>query len=172
MHTQLLARQKGFTLVELLLYVVIIGSLLGALSGFFIMTAQSRLKNQTIAEVDQQGMLAMQTITQAVRNATAITAPVVATSGDSLTVTMPTAGSSPTVFSLSAGALQMKEGTATTIPITGANVTVSGVTFQNLTRSGTYGTVQISFVVTRNNPNNRNEFEYQKTFTTTASVRP
>lgn len=165
-------RQSGFTLIELLMYVVIISSLLGALSGFFIMTAQSRLKNQTIAEVDQQGTLAIQTIAQSVRNANAITAPVAAATSDSLTVTMPTASVSPTIFSLSAGVLQMKEGATAAVPITGTNVTVSSLTFQNLTRSGTYGTVQISFVVTRNNPNNRNEFEYQKTFTTTASVRP
>ena len=164
--------QQGFTLIELLLYVVIVSTLLVALSGFFIMTAQSRLKNQTISEVDQQGALALQAIAQAVRNSNSISSPAIGTADTALTLVMPTASVSPTIFSLGSGALQIKEATGAVTNLTNSKVVVSGLSFQNLSRSGTFGAVQISFTVTRINSGNRNEFDYQKTFTTTATVRP
>lgn len=164
--------QRGFTLIELLMYVVIVSTLLGALSGFFIMTAQSRLKNQSISEVDQQGTLALQTIAQVVRSASSISAPATGVTDTSLTLIVPTAGVSPTIFSVNSGALQVKEGSGASVSLTNNKVTVSGLSVQNVSRSGTYGAVQISFTVSRINSGNRNEFDYQKTFTTTMSVRP
>ena len=163
--------QNGFTLIELLMYVVIVRTLLLALSGFFIMTAQARLKNQSIAEVDQQGTLALQSITQSVRNASSINTPAMGLVDSSLSLVVPVSSASPTVFSVSSGVLQMKEGNGATVNLTNNEVVVSGFSVQNISRSGTYGSVQISFTLTRVNTGNRNEFDYQKVFTTTASVR-
>ena len=164
--------QYGFTLIELLMYVVIVSTLLAALSGFFIMTAQARLKNQSIAEVDQQGALVIQAIAQSVRNANSISAPATGVTDSTLSLIVPTSSASPTIFSLSSGVLQIKEGSGAVVSLTNNEVTASNFTIQNLSRSGGYGAVQISFTLTRVNGGNRNEFDYQKTFTTTASIRP
>jgi prepilin-type N-terminal cleavage/methylation domain-containing protein len=164
-------RQKGFTLVELLMYVAIVGSLLIAVSLFFATTADARIKSQTITEVDQQGALAMDYITQTIRNADSISAPAAGATAASLTVTVPTAGLSPTIFDLGGTALRVKEGAAATVPLTNDKVAISGLTFKNLTRSGTPGTVQISFTITRVNVSGRSSYTYQKTFTASATLR-
>ena len=163
--------QKGYTLIELLLYVAIAGSLLLAVTLFMGLSTDARVKNQSIAEVNQQGVAAMNLITQTVRNADSITSPAAAATGAQLTVSVPTASLSPTVFSLSGTTMQIKEGTAAAIPITNNKVEISSLTVKNLTRASTPGTVQISFIVSRVNSTGRNEYSYQKTFTSTASIR-
>lgn len=163
-------KQGGFTLIELLLYVAIVGSLLTSITFFFGMVVESRVKNQTIAEVNDQGVAAIDYISQTIRNATSITAPAAAGSGSSLTLVVPTGSLSPTVFNLNGTTLQVTEGTGSAVALTGANVQVTGLTFKNLTRSGTGGQVQVSFTLSRVNPSNRNEYDYQKTFMTSAEV--
>ena len=162
---------KGYTLIELLLYVVILGLILTPLTYFFGMTSEARVKAQSISEVEDQGTAAMDYITQTVRNAYSVSAPAAAASGSSLTLVVPTTALSPTVFSLNGTTLQVKEGTGATIPLTSGDVQVTNLTFKNLTRSGTSGVVQISFTITRtNNSGGRNEFDYQQTFTSSAEI--
>ncbi len=166
--------QSGFTLIELLLYTAIVSTLLIAITGFFAITAESRIKNQSISEVNQQGAALMDTITQAVRNANSITTPIAGTSGSSITLAMPTADVHPTIFDLSGGSpssLQIKEGVGAVLPLSNNKVTVSGLSFKNLTRPGTPGVVQISFTVARSSQSVKNEYDYQKTFTSTAALR-
>lgn len=161
----------GYTLIELLLYISLTGILLLSLTAFFGMSVEARIKTQTVTEVDQQGALAMEYMQQTVRNATAITAPAAATAGSSLTVTVPTAGLSPTIFNLNGITLQVKEGAATAIPLINDNVRITSLTFTNVSRSGTDGAVRISFILERINNTGRNEYSYAKTFTTTVSIR-
>jgi len=162
-------KQHGFTLIEVLLYIVLSGMLLVVLVSLFTLSLNSRQKNQTITEVDQQGAAALEQITAALRSATAFTAPATGVTANSLTITVPTASLSPTVISLSGSTLQIKEGTATAVPITNSRVVVSNLSFQNLSRASTAGVMQVSFTVSHLNSLNRNEFEYQKTFTTSVA---
>jgi prepilin-type N-terminal cleavage/methylation domain-containing protein len=70
----------------------------------------------------------------------------------------------------SAGSLQVKEGAAAVIPLTSNDVQVTNLTFKNLTKTGTAGILQVSFTMARNNPGGRNEYDFQKTFTTSAEL--
>lgn len=163
--------QAGYTLIELLLYVAIIGVLLGAVVGFLGTVTEARVKNQTISEVDEQGAAAMNYITQTIRNASSISAPAAGgVASTSLTLVVPTASLSPTIISLSGATLQVKEGAAAAIPLTNSKVQISNIAFKNLSRSGTSGIVQASFTISRINPTNRNTFDYEKTFTSSAEV--
>lgn len=323
---------SGYTLIELLLYVTILGSLLTAISLYFSTSTESRVKNQSIAEVNLQGALLAERITQTIRNADSISSPTTLACSNSLTLVVPTGALSPTIFDTSptggattlgydvdggttdnvnrnfvnatsfvasangivtslnarigptvsaspnnrgqmaiysgtsnpttllassseialtasawntfcippvsitagqtywigfntnaaidaannlrfhagttnqsrwiaqaygawpasytgttsnaefsmyatiqtgtgTGALRIKEGTGATTALSNSKVQVSGLTVQNLTRSGTPGIVRINFVVSRSNPNNRNEYKYQKAFTVSGSLR-
>ena len=71
--------QKGFTLIELLLYIAIASIIVFTTASLLRFTLESRVKNQTIAEVEQEGIQVMQLITQTIRNATAISSPAMAT---------------------------------------------------------------------------------------------
>jgi Tfp pilus assembly protein PilW len=148
-----------------------LGVLLSAVTVFFATTADARLKNQTISEVNDQGTYAMGYITQTIRNATDATAPTIGASGTSLTLSVPTGSLSPTIFSLASGVLQVKEGTGAPIDLTSNDVQVTVLTVKNLSRSGTNGVIQISMTIARVNNSGRNEYDYQKTFTTSVALR-
>ncbi len=164
-------RTHGYTLIELLLYISMIGILLSAVTVFFATTADARIKNQTISEVNDQGAYVMDYIAQTIRNATDITAPTIGTSSASLTLTVPTGSLSPTIFSLNGTTLQVKEGTATAVSLTSSKVQVTAFTIKNLSRSSTNGLVQVSFALARINSGGRNEYDYQRTFTTSVALR-
>ncbi len=164
--------QTGYTLIELLLYVAITGILLTATTGFFGLVADARVKNQTISEVNDQGVFIMDYLTQTVRNATSITTPITGASGSSLTLVVPTVSLSPTIFSLSGTTLQVQEGAAAAVALSNSKVQVSAFSVKNLTRSGTSGIVQISITLSRVNTAGRNEYDYTQTFTTSAALRP
>ena len=162
---------KGFTLIELLLYVSLSAILLLIISVFLSFLLQSRIKNQSIAEVEQQGLQIMQLTTQTVRNAETIASPVAGTSASSLTLDVVTVAKDPTIFDLSSGIIRIKEGTDSAIPLTNSRVIASGLTFQNLSRASTPGTVRIQFTLTHVNPEGRNEYSFSKTFTGSATLR-
>ncbi len=138
--------QKGFTLIELLLYVSIVGAIIFSVAGFLSLLMQSRVKNQAISEVEQQGVQVMQLVTQTGRNATNI--------------------NFSSVFDLSGGTIRQN-----TIALTNSRVVASNLTFQNLSRTGTPGTIRVQFTLTHINPEGRNEYNYSKTFYGSASLR-
>lgn len=164
-------KNRGFTLVELLLYAAMLSIIIFSVGIFLSLLLQSRTKNQVIAEVEQQGVLAMQRMTQVVRNSTLINSPATGASGSTLSVTMPQAPSSPTVFALSGGVITMAQGMGATVGLTNNLVSVSGLTFSNLSRAGTVGTVRLQFTITYINNSGRNEYDYSKTFDSDASLR-
>lgn len=164
-------KQAGFTLIELLLYVSIVGVLLISVSLFFALTADSRIKNQSISEVDQQGQAAMEQITQTLRNADSITLPATAATGSQLTLAMATASINPTIYNLNGTALQIKEGNATAVALTNNKVQVTALTFKNLSRTSTPGIVQVSLTLSRVNASGKNEYDVTKTFTSSVSLR-
>jgi len=163
--------QKSFTLIELLLYVSIIGTVIFSVVGFLFLLMQSRVKNQTIAEVEQQGLQVMQLVTQTARNAETITAPAPGASASSLTLDVATVADDPTIFDLASGAIRIQEGADSAVALVNSRVIASALSFQNLSRASTPGTVRIQFTLTHVNPAGRNEYSYNKTFYGTATLR-
>lgn len=163
--------QQGFTLIELLLYVSIASGILLITSVFLSLLLESRIKNQTIAEVEQQGLLVLQVITQTARNSETITLPAVGVSTSSLTLNVINVVNDPTIFDADAGTIRIKEGVAPVIVLTNSRVIASALTFQNLSRSGTPGTVRIQFSLTHTNPEGRNAYAFTKTFVGSATLR-
>ena len=163
--------KSGFTLIELLLYVSISAMMLLVISVFLSSLLQSRIKNQTIAEVEQQGFQVMQMITQTARNAEAITSPAQGASASSLTLDVIAAANDPTIFDAASGVIRITEGVGSAISLTNSRVTTSVLTFQNLSRASTPGTIRIQFTLTHVNPEGRNEYSFSKTFIGSATLR-
>ena len=164
-------QNKGFTLIELLLYVSIASTVLLASTVFFHMLLESRVKNQTISEVEQQGLLVMQRIAHAVRNAESVTSPTIGTNGASLTLDVVDVSDDPTVFDLAGGVAQVTEGGAAAAALTNSRVVVSDLLFENLSYADTPGVVRVSFTLTHMNPEGRQEYSYTKDFITSISLR-
>ncbi|PJE77100.1 hypothetical protein COV05_00625 [Candidatus Uhrbacteria bacterium CG10_big_fil_rev_8_21_14_0_10_48_16] len=163
--------KKGFTLIELVLYVGIASGILLVSTLFLQTLLESRVKNQTIAEVEQQGLQVMHLIAQTVRNAENITSPTIGGSAGSLTLDVVNIVDDPTVFYVSGDSIQMTEGAGSTIALTNSHVAASALTFQNLSRPDTPGIVRVSFILTHVNSSGRQEYEFSKTFYASASLR-
>ncbi len=164
-------RDSGFTLVELLLYVALLSIIVFSVGIFLNLLLQSRAKNQVIAEVEQQGVLAVQRIVQVARNSTLVNTPAVGTSGSTFSVNVPAGSLSPTVFTLSGGKITMQEGVGSAVDLTNSLVSVTSLTFSNVSRSSTPGTVRIQFTISYINNSGRSEFDYSKIFDSDASLR-
>ncbi|HEX6258528.1 MAG TPA: prepilin-type N-terminal cleavage/methylation domain-containing protein [Candidatus Saccharimonadales bacterium] len=164
-------QQSGYTLIELLLYITILSSLLLAVSSFFTATASMRVRNQAENDVTAQASAIMERITFTIRNADSITAPTTGATGAQLNLVVPTAGLSPTIFELNGPVLQIREGTGAAVALSSPSVTVSNLQFKNVTKAGTAGSVQVTFTVSKVNAGNREEFNFQRTFTATGTLR-
>lgn len=163
--------QSGVTLVEMIVYIAIASIVLGAIGTVYTTIVALRVKNQAVLEVEQQGQHMMQAITLAVRNAASISAPAAGASAASASLSTYAAGTTPTVFSITNGVLNIREGSTTAIPLSTSDVSVSDLNFQNITRTGTDGMLRITFTVTYVNPTGRTNQSVTRTFTNSAAVR-
>lgn len=161
----------GFTLVELLISISVIGILIIGITDFYLTMVSSRVKNQTISEVERQGATALRLISQLIRNAENLTTPTPGSSATSLTLDTVDAGNDPTTIDGTSSRLRITEGLASPVFLTAPSVTLSNLTFTNLSRASTPGIMRISFTLTRVHTEGSHEYDYAKTFTTSASVR-
>lgn len=163
--------KKAFTLLEVILYVIVVGIVLFAISLLIGLLFTSRVKNTVIAEVEQQGVQIMDLITQTARNAESITSPGAGSSSGVLILDVVNGANDPTQFDLDSSRVRITEGAGSPTYIINDNVTVSGLTFTNLTRASTPGTIRIEFTITYSSSSLRNEYTYSKTFYGTATLR-
>ncbi|MEK9173256.1 MAG: hypothetical protein AAB594_01630 [Patescibacteria group bacterium] len=161
----------GFTLVEIILYVSIASVMLTLISIFIAATLESRVKSQTIAEVEQGGAQAIDIITQTIRNSVSINSPTTSTTGGALSLGVIDPLKNPTIFDLNAGSLRITEGAGSPVEITNPKISTTGLTFSNLSKINTPGSIRIEFTVSHINPSGRNEFGFSKNYTASASLR-
>lgn len=162
--------KRGFTLIELILYVGVAAFVLTAAVSFAALLIRTQTKNRTIAEVNEQGTLVMQTISRAIQTANSINSPLAGVSATQLSLTMSDATKDPTIFGVSSGAFQVQEGVDIN-NLTNSKVSIVNPLFSNLSRTGTAGAIKIEFTIAHTNSENRSELDYQKTFETTVSLR-
>jgi Tfp pilus assembly protein FimT len=163
---------KGFTLVEMLLYVSLCAVFLLALSNLLSFLLESRIRSQTVSEVNQQGFQIMTLITGTIRNGRSVQTPVMGATSSSLSVTVTNSLNSPTVFDVSSGTLRITEGSNSPIPLTNGRVTVSSPVFQNVSSaSSTEKIVKISFTISSVNQSGKNEYSFSRVFDGSATLR-
>lgn len=160
--------RPGTTLIELLIYIAIAGILLGSIMMMETTIMQARQRMQAQVTVEEQGVAAMTTIAELVRNSSAVVAPATGVTGSSLSLTMPAPAVSPSVIDVSAGILRLAEGANAPLGLTGGKVTVTNLTIKNLTPPTAPSVIQISFALRADWGNNQ---VYSKTFSTSAVCR-
>lgn len=167
----LLQSQKGFTLVEMVLYVALCSLLLLSLSGLTSFLLETRTRSQAINEVNQQGSQVMSLITQTIRNAKSVESPSIGSNSPSLSITTVNPLLNPTVFSLSSTTVVISEGGKPAIALTNSRVSVSSLLFQNVSStSSPEKNIRISFTVDSVNKSGRGEYSYTKTFNGSAII--
>lgn len=164
-------RQKGFTLIEILLYISLISIILLVFSQFLSLLFQSRIKNQAILEVESQGAQIVTQISQIIRSADNVNLPSVGTTASSASVDVYTSAKDPALFDLTSGTIRIKEGAGSYFSLNNSKVTATGLTFKNLSRTATPGIITFQFTLAFVNSSGRNEYDYSKTYYGSASLR-
>ncbi len=163
--------RSGFTLIELLLYVVLSGIILSAVAYLSIMLLESRIRNQAVSEVEQQGLYAVEIIADAIRNSEGVNSPAQGGTATSLSLNVFNAANDPTIFDVATGTLRMTEGATAAVPLTSGRVIASGLRIDNLSKTATPGTIRVEFTLNHLNAVGRPEYEYGRTFSAAASRR-
>lgn len=162
----------GFTLVELLLSVAASSVILAVSISLLVLVQQSRSKVSLINEVERNGLQVAELISRTVRDSTSIQSPAQGTGGETLSLNMANAAVQPTTFDSLNGAIRITEGAQQSLALTSSRVVASGVTFANLSRTGSRGSVFYQFTLFATSTSGRSEFAYEQTFSGSSSVRP
>lgn len=162
---------KGFTLVELLVYVGILAIVITSVVSIMFFVISSREKAKTINEVESQGALVMQFITQTIRNAESVNSPDVGINDSTISLSVSDTQDNPTIFDINNGVIRVKKGTADEVDLTSSRVTASNLDFYNVSRTDTENIIKIEFQLDYNSQGSAFQFEYSKIFYGSASLR-
>lgn len=120
-------RDGGFTLLEVLIYCLIVGVALTAAVSFSFEFVTSRAKGEAIQETERNAHLAMARLAAEVRQAQGINAgsSVFGSNPGTLSLVAANPADDPIVFSVNGGVLQVQQGAGPVLPLTSSKVQVS-----------------------------------------------
>ncbi len=136
---------RGFSLIELLVYITILSGILIAASNMFISLSKGQAQSQAKSDVDSSIRFVTELIRQDVKNASSITTPTTGSSGSTLVLIR---GGISITYDLSSGSLSRKEGSNSAVNITSNNITVGTPSFTRLENTSVaFGNTNISILV-------------------------
>lgn len=164
---------SGFTLIETLLYGLLVSGMILAAVLFSLNVSDGNEKARAYQEVQQNARMAMERIVQEVRSASDLDAAgsTFNTSPGVLSLINNYAAKSPTVFSVSNNILSIQQGTGAKTALTSNLVRVTGLTFTNLSVANRTKNVGISMTVEYINPGNNSLYSASTTMQASAVIR-
>ena len=139
------------TLIETLIYIAIIGGVVGAFISFALNISDSRNKTYVIQEVQANARVALDLITQKIQSANGIntSTSVFGTNPGVLSLSMDSGDLNPTIIDLDTndGQLQITQGLDSPIKITSDETRITNLIFTNLTASSTRESIKINLTV-------------------------
>lgn len=163
---------RGHTLIELLLYISLSATILMAVSTFFGVVVNVRAKHQNVTEVNDQGLAAMSYMTRVIRNSKSINSPATGSTASTISINTASAVTSPTIFNVNNGTLQVKEGQSSYVAITNNRIKINNLQFTNVSAANTPGSIRVTFSAARSNTSGIQEVRYIYDFEGVASLRP
>ena len=163
------AGRQGFTLVEVLIYIAIIGIVITSFVTFAMSISGSRAKTYVVQEVHANARVALNLISQKIRLADDVFSPIAGNSNSSLELDMPGPDSNLT-FDVASGVLNITEGIGSPIPITSDEVNISSLSFTNLAPSEERDNIRIKMIIEYRGDGSK-EYEYSQNLQTAISLR-
>lgn len=158
--------ERGFTLVELLIYTGILAVVLSVTLGLFFQSRTIETQVTENQEVDRNARIAFLEMTQTIRGATSVTTPVLGDSAASLAL-----NSNAISYSVSGSGVLQKTDSSGTYNITGSGVTIQNLTFTTRGEVGKQPTVSISFTLRSNTIVHPQSTYISRAYQTTVQLR-
>lgn len=162
--------RRGSTLIELLLYIAILGTVAASLLPLLYASSEDRLLQQTIATVEQSGQQLLQTIGHYVRHSERVVRPKQPGSGAVLTLQTGSGATNPTIIGSVSGTLILIQGTVKQV-MSSSQVAVRDFTVWNTSTSAGRESVLVRFTLSRTIRLQAPRF-YSKTFEAVFSLFP
>ena len=159
---------EGFTLVETLIYIAILGGLMAYFISFSLSIGASRSKTYVMQEVNANARIALEILSEKIRAADDILEPDIGIASTSLRIDMPSPDDN-ILFDLNNGVLEAEQGSNTFL-ITSDKVNISNLIFNNLTIDGEKGNVRIFLTMEYRDPESK-EYQYSRDFQTSVNLR-
>jgi type II secretory pathway pseudopilin PulG len=142
------SRHRGTSLIELLIFLAILGLIIGTILPLLFSSAEDRLLQQTISVVEQNGTQALQDVSLRVSNAERIISPAMGHTGSVLVLQTASGTTNPTIVGLSSGSLVIVEHTLQQT-ITSTQIAVNDFSVRNTSTSATHQSVLFGFHISR-----------------------
>lgn len=166
---------QGFTLIETLIYLAIIGAVVASFVSYSLSITGSRSKAYVAQETQANARAAINLITQKIRMSDGIDIGASTLDVDPGILSLTTASTTlnPMIFKLDVddGVLQLSQGGGDFISVTSNEVKIVNLVFSNPSPSDERASIRIDMTVDFNNPSGDVEFNYSKTFQTTVGIR-
>jgi type II secretory pathway pseudopilin PulG len=164
----------GFTLIETIIYIALVGVIVSSMVLLSISVSEVRNKIYSAQEVQGNLRHATDIIAQRIRASTGVTIGNSTFGSDPgvLQLSMKESAKNPTIISLTAdnGALQIQEGVGAAVLLTTDDVDVTNLLFTNLT-DGEREHIRIQMTIAYDSDAPDVEYAYSKSITTAVSVR-
>jgi len=164
-------KNKGISLIELIIYISILSLMMVAIVSFVSVLQKSKNSNRAVSEVEMQGTQMVNLISQKIRNAESVSIPASGLSGSGLSLGNYVESKNPTLFDLSGGKLRIKEGLGNYVELNSDKVLVEDLVFKNLGDGTLSSVVAFELTVSYSNPGSKDELNYGKIFYGTGTLR-
>lgn len=159
--------QKGFTLLELIIYIAIFSVFTLMLTDFFVTMGKVKAHTEVRSEVRQNLSQSLDRVARLIRQASGVNS----ASGNILNLAMADGVKNPTIITISGNALTIQEGLFPTVPLTSDKVIISNLNFYSIDNpSPAKASVQTAITVDYD-AQDRPDYIYSSSATTTAVVR-
>lgn len=138
----------GLSLVELLLFVGLLALMGGAIVGFFILTSESRIRQQTTTDVEQNIIQLHQFLAYEIRHAERIIDPPLGRSGSVLALQTTGIAANPTIITVQSGYVLLVRGESEYL-ISPPEVTVTDFRVFNTSPTASRASLGFTFTVSR-----------------------
>ena len=173
MNNKYKKKNKGFTLLELTIYVAIFVIILAFLIEFLWLIILGSIKENSYQEVQQNGRFVMMKMAREIKKATGINSPAAdGVSGNLLSLQMADPALNPTVFDVSDGKLRIVQGANSPYYLTSDRVLIADLLFTNLSFDNTPGIIQIDTEISYINPANLKEYQASINLKESVSLLP
>lgn len=162
---------KGFTLIELIIYIGIVAAVLLVAFNFGWEIIYGNVKSQAWREVQQNNRLAMEKISRSILDADEINNPTPGNSSNSLSLTMQDLSLSPTVFQVINDKLTITQAGSGPYELTNDRSKVTNLQFTNVSYVRTPGAIRVQITIEHVNPNNLSQYEASLGTEITISLR-